>query len=57
MLRRPTEASDQSDTAADEDLRQLQNVLLVIVRFPVLSLGTEDNLSSSSNRVVWVTKM
>ena len=55
MFRRPTEASDQSKTTADEDLKYLQNVLLVLVRFPVSSPTTEE--ITSSNRVVWVAKM
>ncbi|XP_063676550.1 uncharacterized protein LOC134812877 [Bolinopsis microptera] len=53
FLRRPTEASDQSATAADEDLKHLQNVLLMLVRFPVSA--PEDNISSK--RVVWVANI
>ena len=53
LPRRPTEASDQSATAADEDLEHLQNVLLVLVRFPVSA--PEDTISSK--RVVWVANM
>ncbi|KAL5264466.1 hypothetical protein ACHWQZ_G005531 [Mnemiopsis leidyi] len=53
-LRRPTEASGQHETGVDEDLQKLQNVLLVLVRFP-LSTHIFD-CCSSTFRAVWVDK-